>query len=88
MMMLNEIEDIVRDRIKNTAAWHNLSQVFEEQHLEEALDAVIDQVVDNVYCDLDPMIEGYMNKIGGVQAADLLREYMIENEILEEDDDG
>jgi len=89
--MLNEFEDIIRDKIINTKAWYVLKYdlVAEERHLEEALEAVIDQVVDNVYCDLDTMIEDYMNKIGGIQAAELMREYVIESkESEEEDDDG
>ena len=75
MNMLDEIEDMIRGELPNLHQWSDLKAEHDadEYHMDQALEGVIDVAADSIYCDLEPMVNDWLEKYGG-QVTELMAE--------------
>ena len=73
--MLEEIEDMIRGELPNLHHWNDLKDKHDtdEYCMDQALEQVIDIAADNIYCDLEPMVNDWLEKYGG-QITELMAE--------------
>tara|TARA_Y100001973_G_C5184436_1_gene326892 strand:- start:797 stop:1069 length:273 start_codon:yes stop_codon:yes gene_type:complete len=84
--MYDEIADIIREELRYLSFWSDLKEryVASDSVMDEALDEHIDTAVDYVYCDLQPMIEGWLQR-HGCQITDLINDDV--KRLVEEQED-
>ena len=86
-MCVDEFTTAVENYFINNSDWNELEQEAEEQKKDiyEAWDTIRDTMGDNVYNDLDPLVEGWMER-HGCQMTEALKE-ALEKQVPEEDDE-
>ena len=85
MSILNEIENLIRGELPNLHYWDDLRDAHDtdEYCMDEALESVIDIAADNIYCDLEPMVNDWLEKYGG-QITELMAENL--SKIIKDDE--
>jgi hypothetical protein len=83
---LSEWEDAVENHYRDSHEWNEVQQEAEAagKDIEEAWENIKDTMVDNVYSDLDPLVEGWIMR-HGCQITNSLRDEL-ESQEPEEDD--
>ena len=85
MSIIHELEDMIRGELPNLHQWSDLKEEHDadEYHMDQALEGVIDIAADSIYCDLEPMVNDWLEKYGG-QITELMAENL--GEIIKDDE--
>ena len=86
-MCVDEFTTAVEMHFIDSSDWNELEEKAKEQKkdIHEAWDTIRDTMGDNVYSDLDPLVEGWMQR-HGCQMTEALKE-ALEKQAPQEDDE-